>query len=151
MNALDPTVAEFRERLKHQRTEKKRRLNAMNCKPENSRVLGRFWYASAIFAALLGNIRAPRSKAKSLEKFASPQSFSPRQNASPPDGPVRQLAETAALDLVGNPLRLPPTPSKVKSGENLRGIRRCDRARRGQDYGCPVALGRPIAGPYDGD
>jgi hypothetical protein len=33
MNALDPTVAEFRERLKHQRTEKKRRLNAMNCKP----------------------------------------------------------------------------------------------------------------------
>ena len=29
MNALDPTVAEFRERLKHQRTEKRRRLNAM--------------------------------------------------------------------------------------------------------------------------
>jgi hypothetical protein len=42
MNALDPTVAEFRERLKHQRTEKKRRLNAMNCKPENSRFLARF-------------------------------------------------------------------------------------------------------------
>ena len=29
MNALDPTVAEFRERLKHERTEKRRRLNAM--------------------------------------------------------------------------------------------------------------------------
>ena len=29
MNALDPTVAEFRERLNHQRTEKRRRLNAM--------------------------------------------------------------------------------------------------------------------------
>jgi len=29
MNALDPTVAEFRERLKHSRTEKSRRLNAM--------------------------------------------------------------------------------------------------------------------------
>jgi hypothetical protein len=29
MNALDPTVAEFRESLKHQRTEKRRRLNAM--------------------------------------------------------------------------------------------------------------------------
>ena len=29
MNALDPTVAEFRERLKHQRREKRRRLNAM--------------------------------------------------------------------------------------------------------------------------
>jgi hypothetical protein len=28
MNALDPSVAEFRERLKHSRTEK-RRLNAM--------------------------------------------------------------------------------------------------------------------------
>jgi hypothetical protein len=26
MNALDPTVAEFRERLKHQRTKKSRRL-----------------------------------------------------------------------------------------------------------------------------
>jgi len=36
MNALDPTIAEFRERLNHQRTEKRRRLNAMNCKPENS-------------------------------------------------------------------------------------------------------------------
>jgi hypothetical protein len=36
MNALDPTVAEFRERLKHQRTEKKRRLNAMNCKPNRA-------------------------------------------------------------------------------------------------------------------
>ena len=29
MNALDPTVAEFRERLKYQRTEKRRRPNAM--------------------------------------------------------------------------------------------------------------------------
>src|SRR5258707_2991157 len=29
MNALDPAVAEFRERLTHQSTEKKRRLNAM--------------------------------------------------------------------------------------------------------------------------
>ena len=36
MNALYPTVAEFRERLKHQRTEKKRRLNAMNCKPNRA-------------------------------------------------------------------------------------------------------------------
>ena len=33
MNALDPTVAEFRERLNHQRTEKKRCLNAMNASP----------------------------------------------------------------------------------------------------------------------
>jgi hypothetical protein len=39
MNALDPAVAEFRERLTHQSTEKKRRLYAMNCKPENSRFL----------------------------------------------------------------------------------------------------------------
>ena len=35
-------VAEFRERLKHQSTEKKRRLYAMNCKPENSRFLAGF-------------------------------------------------------------------------------------------------------------
>jgi hypothetical protein len=55
MNALDPTVAEFRERLKHQRTEKRRRPNAMNCKPENS-LAGLVCHA--IFAALLGSIRA---------------------------------------------------------------------------------------------
>jgi len=30
-------------------------------------ILGGFWYASAIFAALLGSIRAPRSKVKSVE------------------------------------------------------------------------------------
>ena len=42
MNALDPTVAKFRERLTHQSTEKKRRVYAMNCKPENSRFLAGF-------------------------------------------------------------------------------------------------------------
>jgi len=42
MNALDPTLPEFRERLKHQRTEKNRCLNAMNCKRENSRFLAGF-------------------------------------------------------------------------------------------------------------
>ena len=68
------------------------------------------WMNSPQRAAIEGKI---------VGKIPCPQSFSPRLNASPPDGPVRQLSEAATLDLsapINAPARAKQTPCDRRRG-----------------------------------
>jgi hypothetical protein len=64
MNALDPAVAETPHTPEHREEAAPLRHELQTRKQP---ILGRFWHASAIFAALLASIRAPRSKVKSVQ------------------------------------------------------------------------------------